>query len=231
MKILSSALLLTFLTLAVQAQSVTGNLATGDMTRDAGEFYDQYTFEVDGARKITVRLESDDFDTYLIVRSPSGLETTNDDFDGIRVSQVELWATEAGTWTVWATSYTGDTSGAYVYSAEQGESATVETIQGRLDHSDTKALKGEYFDTHSWETESAAPFMVELTSLGFDGYLVVTGPNGEVRRNDDAGSVQLSRIGPVTGSGKWKFDVTTVSAGEVGAYDLRIIVLPLPKPE
>ena len=68
--------------------------------------------------------------------------------------------------------------------------------------------------------------IVELLSLGFDGYLVVTGPSGEVHRNDDAGSTQLSRIGPLTGTGKWRIDVTSNSAGETGAYDLRFIVIP-----
>jgi hypothetical protein len=229
MKLFSLVMVSAFATLACQAQSYTGDLATGDMTRDGGEFYDQYTFDVEGARKVTIRLESDDFDTYLVVRAPSGFETTNDDFDGIRVSQIDIWATEPGTWTVWATAYTSGSEGSYLFSMEEGEPATVEVIEGRLDPADAKALKGEYFDTHSWDAPGMNSFLVELMSLGFDGYLVVTSPSGQVWRNDDAGSVQLSRVGPVSGVGKWRFDVTSVSEGEVGAYDLRIIVLPKPQ--
>ena len=229
MRVFFFLFLIVFLSLPARAQTLMGSLDKLDPTRDGGERYDAHTFQVDQTRKLTVRMEavgSETFDTYLIVRSPSGLESVNDDFDGQQVSQLELWATETGTWTVWASQYNTEGGGAYELTIDQGPQANVEVIEGRLDYADQQALKGEYFDTHSWDASSDDQVIFELLSLGFDGYLVVTSPSGQVWRNDDAGSTQLSRVGPVAGAGKWRIDVTSNSIDETGAYDLRLIMLP-----
>lgn len=229
MRALSVLALILFLSLPASGQAIMGSLDPGDSTRESGERYDVHTIQVDVTRKLTVRMEAvvaESFDTYLIIRSPSGIETINDDFDGQQVSQVEVWATETGTWTVWASQYNAEGGGAYRLTIDQGPQAQVQVIQGRLDYSDAKALKGEYFDTHSWDASSDDTIIFELLSLGFDGYLVVTAPSGQVWRNDDAGSTQLSRIGPVSGAGKWRIDVTSNAVDETGAYDLRMIMLP-----
>jgi hypothetical protein len=227
----SFCILILFLvfSLPVNGQAIMGSLDPGDSTRESGERYDVHTLEVEMTRKITVRMEAvveESFDTYLIMRSPSGIETINDDFEGQQVSLIELWATETGTWTIWASQYNSEGGGAYSLTIDKGPQAKVEVIQGRLDYADQKALKGEYFDTHSWDASSSDPVIFEVLSLGFDGYLVVTAPDGQVWRNDDAGSTQLSRIGPVSGAGKWRIDVTSNAIGETGAYDLRLIMLP-----
>ncbi len=222
-------ILILFLSLPSSGQAIMGSLDSGDSTREGGERFDVHIIQVDETRKLTVRMEAvvaESFDTYLIMRSPSGVETINDDFDGQRVSQLEVWATETGTWTVWASQYNAEGGGAYELTIDKGPPAKVDVIQGRLDYADQKALKGEYFDTHSWDASSDDRVIFELLSLGFDGYLVVTSPSGQVWRNDDAGSTQLSRIGPVSGAGTWRIDITSNAIDETGAYDLRLITLP-----
>ncbi|MFT5515425.1 MAG: hypothetical protein ACI80V_001550 [Rhodothermales bacterium] len=228
MKPLAILLPLLLLALPVAAQSITGSLGAADPTRGSGELYDVHTFQLDGPQQVTVRMESANFDTFLIVRSPSGIESTNDDFESQSVSQLEIWATESGEWTVWASQYSSEGMGAYSLSIQRGASAEVSVIQGRLDYADQVALKGEYFDTHSWDVPPASSVIVELLSLGFDGYLVVTSPTGEITRNDDSdsGSTSLSRVGPLSGGGKWRVDVTSNSPAEMGAYDLRLITIP-----
>ena len=211
---------------AASAQTHTGALEAGDRVRDNGARYDVYTFEAREAQQMTVRMASDSFDTFLIVRSPSGIESVNDDYDGERVSLLDFIASEAGTWTVWASAYSEGLGGPYDLVITPGATGTIEKREGRLDHSDAEALKGEYFDEHSFDVSTGAEFIVELYSLGFDGYLVVTAPDGQTWRNDDAGSISLSRIGPLHGTGRWRVTVTSNQAGEVGAYDLRLITLP-----
>ncbi|NNE70851.1 MAG: hypothetical protein HKN29_10885 [Rhodothermales bacterium] len=208
------------------AQQMTGSLDPTDSTRDGGELFDAHTIKVTDTRKLTVRMESPLFDTYLIVRSPSGVETVNDDFDGQEVSQVEVWATEPGEWTVLASQYSSEGGGAYTLDVTQGPIARLEVTEGRLDYADQVALKGEFYDTHTWEASAGDQVIFELLSLGFDGYLVVTSPSGRVWRNDDAGSTRIARVGPVAAAGKWRIDVTSNAVDETGAYDLRVIVLP-----
>ena len=62
--------------------------------------------------------------------------------------------------------------GAYALEVYLGGIGKLEVFPGRLDPSDAVALKGEYYDTHSIDITTSEPFVVELVSLGFDGYLV-----------------------------------------------------------
>lgn len=215
---------LSFAAVPVLAQTTTGSLGSGDAQRGEGVYYDAVTIPVDVPSELTIRMESHDFDTYLIVRSPSGQEMVNDDFESQSVSQVDLIATETGAWTVWASSYGAGMEGEYSLVVTRGRELEIETLQGRLDYRDPVALKGEHFDTITRELPGEGSYIFELISLGFDGYLVVTSPTGEVWRNDDAGSTNVSRVGPVTGAaGTWTIQATSLLAGEQGAYDLNLI--------
>jgi len=232
MKLLLNLAVILILSCSAQAQDheridFEGSLSSGDQTLESGQWYDVFHFDALKGQKVVVRMESSDFDTYLYLNSPSGNSWDNDDYEGESVSQLEVIATEAGEYEIWASSYTSDMGGTYYIVVELGEVAEIVTIQGRLDHADTQALKGEYFDSHVFEITTDVQVQVELMSLGFDGYLIVTSPSGSVWRNDDAGSTSISRIGPVAGEqGKWRVDVTTVSEGEVGAYDVIVSKIP-----
>src|SRR5690606_34286083 len=81
---------------AAQPAVYDGTLDANDPVRPGGQPYDAYPFEVRADQLVTVRMQSPTFDTYLIVRSPSGVETISDDFDGTMISQVDLVAAEPG---------------------------------------------------------------------------------------------------------------------------------------
>ena len=210
------------------AQTYSGTLETGDATRDFGELYDAYAFEAENGQQVTVRMEGDEnLDTYLVVRAPSGAEWNNDDFEGSNISQVSIVAGEAGTWNVWASAYNSEQRGAYSLVITPGPIAEVTTVSGRLDPSDRQSIKGEFYDTLPLDVPSSGAFTVELVSYGFDGFLRVSAPSGQQWRNDDAGSTTLSRVENIAGApGNWTVDITTVAPGQVGAYDLRVIVFP-----
>lgn len=91
-----------------------GELANGDRTLRSGEFYDSFTRTVDAGQALHIRLESTEFDPYLIVRSPSGRQTDNDDTTPQdRNPTVDFPYTEAGTYTVIVTSYRAGERGHY----------------------------------------------------------------------------------------------------------------------
>jgi hypothetical protein len=203
--------------------------ASDPILSDRSAPYEAYEFETETAQQVTVRMESADFDTYLVVESASGVEYENDDFSGTSVSQVRFLATEATTWTAYATAYGSSAEGDYELTITLGGSGEiVETVSGRLDPQDDQLPKGEYVDTHTFEGEAGTRYLIELTSLGFDGFLAVETPAGDMLRNDDAGSTRLSRVGPTAApkAGPWTVYVTTLGEDEVGAYDLRIIAMP-----
>lgn len=225
MRLLSLTLLLG-LAAPATAQTYSGSLDDGDATRDFGELYDPFTFEAQEGQQVTVRMEgTEGLDTYLVVRSPSGMEWTNDDFDGVNVSQVSLVAGEAGAWDVWASAFNSEARGPYTLDVTLGGIAEVTTISGRLDPNDPQTIKGEHYDTFTIEAPESGTFTVELLCYGFDGFLRVTAPNGRMWRNDDAGATTISRVENLSGMpGTWTVDVTTVGEGAVGAYDLRVLV-------
>jgi hypothetical protein len=215
--------LLTAAAASAQPIAIDGALDANDPVRAGGIPYDAYTFDVEEDQLVSVRMQSPTFDTYLIVRSPSGVETISDDFEGTMVSQVDLVAAEPGEWTAWASAYAAGLTGAYTFTVRSSDLGRSQLIQGRLDRQDAQALKGEYFDTHTFESDGDGPVLLQLTSLGFDGYLVVTSPDGTVTREEGATAESL-QVGPLPAArGRWRVDVTTAYAGMVGAYDLRFI--------
>ncbi len=218
--------LLTLLALALPAaaQPLAGTLEDADPSRDSGARYDASTVTLRENQRLVVRMTSDAFDTYLVVKGPKGEEFMNDDFDGTRVSQVEFVAASAGTWTVWASAYSTEGRGAYTLEITPGAVARVETIEGRLDPRDPQLPKGEFFDLLERTFATGAPFTLELLSYGFDGFLVVQSPSGTFYRNDDDGDAHTSRLRDLHPEpGTWKIWVTTTGADAMGAYDLRIV--------
>lgn len=208
---------------AAGGQTHSGDLASGDATRDGGQYVDTYEFQGAESQRVTVTMRGDSFDTYLIVESPSGQQFVNDDFEP-STSQLDLLVGEAGTWQVMASSYGGGESGSYQVDISLGATGATEVHEGRLDTRDTVGIKGEYYDTYTIQVAPGVEFFIELESLGFDGYLAVRGPSGEMWRNDDAGGISLSRVGPLTGAaGDWTVYATSNGPEAVGAYDLRII--------
>ena len=226
------SLLLFLLAPLASAQTFSGTLDNQDRTREGGAYYDEFTFQAGANEMVKVRMSGVDFDTYLLVIPPSdGVPYVNDDFEGVSVSQVEFLARASGMYTIQASAYTSGLTGTYDVTITLGPVAEVETIEGRLVPGDEEAIKGEYYDEHIIQGGRDGQISFELLSYGFDGFLVVRSPSGHVFRNDDATGLsymgtgmRISRIEPMANeSGVWTVYATSLSTGEVGAYDLRVI--------
>ncbi len=192
-----------------------------------GKPYDAYTITASEGNEITVTMNGDGFDTYLIVKSPTGREWTNDDFGSTRVSQVQFNAPTSGTYTIWATAFSESGRGSYQVRTTETAATILFTESGRLDYEDEQLIKGEYYDSFTVTAPSSGEFYVELMPLGFNGFMRVTSPSG-LRQSTDPygyyGDNRSTRIGPFVGErGTWTVEVTTSTANEVGAYDVRVI--------
>jgi hypothetical protein len=216
----------------------TGRLELGDGSDAFGRFFDVYRYESPGGERLVVDLESDAFDTVLTLRSPSGIEESNDDRgDGTLHSRVSIPSAAAGTWTITATSYSAGAGGEYRLTLRagelgqpvddsfvaEGEPLTVgQTVSGTLADSDAQLGTGEFIDT--WVIEAAAGDGVTVTieSPDFDTYLLARGPDGFSVDNDDANGTnsQAELTFPV--DGRYEISVTSYAPGEIGAYTLRV---------
>ena len=104
-------------------------------------------------------------------------------------------------------------------------------MEGRLVPGDEQALKGELYDEYVVQGDQRGQIWFELLSYGFDGFLVVRSPSEQMFRNDDASGmaysgsgIRVSHIESMPNEpGIWTVYATSLSAGEMGAYDLRVI--------
>ncbi|MFO0692725.1 MAG: caspase family protein [Polyangiales bacterium] len=100
---------------------IAGELADGDETLRSGEYYDRYRHTFTPGSSVRIRLESNDFDPYLIMRTPSGEQLDNDDVErGERAAGFDIPSAENGEYTLLATTYQPGERGRYTLSFGQG---------------------------------------------------------------------------------------------------------------
>lgn len=112
-----------------------GVLEAGDALLDAGEYCDYYTFKGSPGDTAVVMLSTDEFDSYLIVRAPSGDQLDNDDYEGDESRSVVTFPMrESGTYTIGVTSYEPAETGGYsvLVELEAGAPALRKPLEGEL---------------------------------------------------------------------------------------------------
>jgi len=214
-----------------------GELSASDTTLESGEFYDTFSFLAEPGDRIRVDLNSNEFDTYLIVVPPTGEQIENDDADSASHSSLDFAASETGRYVVYATSYSEGETGDYLLTiaAAQPDENTTEiaqpevilvdsTAHGTLDSSDSSLDEGEFRDLYTFSAEAGQAVRVELRSADFDTWLAVMTPSDDVFQNDDfEGAVTLSSVAliiPETGT--YTIIATSYDAGETGEYSLSL---------
>ena len=92
-----------------------GMLESGDAVLDDGSLYDQYRFSGEQGQFASIFLESDDFDSYLILLDPQGQRISeNDDISRTnRNSRLVVTLPETGVYTAVANSYSAGKTGNY----------------------------------------------------------------------------------------------------------------------
>lgn len=109
----------------VPLEPVRGTLSRGDGQMRSGEFRDFVNRTFAPGQLVEARLESDDFDAYLIVMPPSGGQTDNDDLAGTNAG-IDILSAEEGTYRFTVTSYAEGETGDYVLRFRSWEMASEE---------------------------------------------------------------------------------------------------------
>ncbi len=105
------------------AHTFSGALDASDARLASGEFTEVHTFDGEAGEPVRVEMTSSDFDTYLLVASPSGEQVDNDDCAPGETSRscVEFVMPEAGRYRVTATSYRPGETGRYALRISQAD--------------------------------------------------------------------------------------------------------------
>ena len=91
---------------AIRQPEVGGTLVAGDARLNSGEFADYWSLPLAAGASVQLRLTSSDFDSYLMLRTPSGEQLDNDDLaPGVTDSGLDIPVAQAGEYTVIVTSY------------------------------------------------------------------------------------------------------------------------------
>lgn len=221
---------------------IAGQLRPGDSTLQSGEYVDTFVLEGRAGQHVVVRLASDAFDPYLLIRGPANFRADNDDeAQGQSNARLDVRLPADGRYTISATSYKAGESGAYTLhvdaagdappvaaTAGDGDREGVirpgETAAGQLARGDGALRSGEYVDTWRLEGRAGARYTIRLTSSAFDPYLIVRGPNGLSEENDDGeGGGTASRLAvTMPADGALLISATSYKPGESGAYALTV---------
>jgi CHAT domain-containing protein/tetratricopeptide (TPR) repeat protein len=94
--------------------SIEGELSEEDATLEDGSLYDVYPFEGEAGQIIKIELESDEFDTYLILADENGQTIgENDDNNGETNSSLTIELPRSATYQIVANSYDSSGRGQY----------------------------------------------------------------------------------------------------------------------
>lgn len=186
--------------------------------------------------RISIILESDDFDSYLYVTGP-GLSSvlTDDDGAGDLNSLVELTLSSAGPYTVVASALSSGSFGAYVLRAEEAADLNTltidgrvvdlgQTVDGRLLADDPIVLDGRRGQVWGIDVNAGQRAVIDLGSEDYDTYLYLVGPGiNEPMSDDDGGDGTNSQI-TVTfpESGTYRIIASSYGTDGSGAFTLSV---------
>lgn len=177
--------------------AVEGRLNRRDTQLSSGEYYDTIMFNGRAGQGITLSMESDQIDTYVMLRGPGGLSLDNDDGSDGTNSHLEATLPQDGEYSILATSYSAGETGRYTIRLEEGTSAQ-QNATGRV----YAILAGitDYEDSNDlpYCAEDAEKLGEELTATGImaDESIILT--NSQVTRQnlEDAFMTVAQSAGP-----------------------------------
>lgn len=231
-------------------QTVQGELSSADPVLEDDTHFDVWRFQGQAGHVYRATLRSDDFDAYLAVGSRAeGCDDCESDDDGAggTDSQVEFRAPSDGMFEIRANSLMAGETGAYTVELQdlgQGEMEPEEessmpsdataipidsgpAVQGELTEGDAQAEDESFYDLYVYRGRGGAAITISLSSEDFDAFLVVgqdvDGVFQVLETNDDgpAGTDSFLRI-TLPDDGAYLIRANTLSAGETGAYTIRL---------
>jgi len=215
-----------------------GELAAGDMTHRDGELIDWIEVQTEPGQTIEVDLHSEDFDTFVIVQSPTGETAQNDDWegDGGR-SRLSTAITRPGVHRVGVTTFEPGMSGQYKLDIRitEGNDPRLQRevisllpggdVEGALAYGDVMGDNGQFADRYTFDAVQGQQVVIDLKASHFDTYLSLVLPDGETIANDDFDGEGHSQISfEAEQSGPYRLMATSFGSDELGDYQLSLSI-------
>lgn len=231
-----------------QARPITlGTAATGELTEtdwseeENDRLYDVWTFRGRGGQRVSARMESDDFDTYLnLGRMENGtftsLATDDDGGEEGTDSRLSHVLPEDGEYVIRASSY-GDQGGAYTLNVEErvmrapAAARPLEPgrqVEGELDEDDAVLdTDGSFYELWSYRGHAGEQLRIRMDSEAFDTYVAIGRMEGgcgdfeEIATMDDGGDGTNTLLEiTLPEDGEYVIRANSFSAEQTGAYTI-----------
>lgn len=221
-------------------RTASGELTASDPALSDQTHYDCYSILTSPGQRIQIDLTSSAFDSYMIVGGGSCANLTNaqhDDDGGDGLNARMVIEGDGGLYYIYANSVGAGATGAYQLRASLAGPAPAvtrlnvgQTVSGTLSASDPTLSDNSHYDCFSVQTRAGQRLQIDQTSSAFDSYLSVGTGGCEslsgAQRDDDSGGDLNARI-VYEGDGSVLYiQANSVSAGETGAYQLRVSSAP-----
>ncbi len=202
-------------------QLIEGTLEAEDTKNPVDRsFVDSYPVEVSGDQLLIAALVSREFDPYLELTNDSGEVVAFNDDSGPDVNAyLAVFLPNPGTYELRATTFEGETQGAYqlgyaLESPDWQESLTGELQEGDQQHPQDNT----WMDTHTLSGRAGQTLLVHLSSYTFDAFLQILDPKGNVVAQDDdqGGGTDALVILYLTQSGDYTIRANTFSDATAG---------------
>lgn len=215
---------------------IQGELTRNDPTRPFGEHVDWIELPTEPGQTIQVRLTASAFDTFLIIESPTGRQTENDDWEGKSdESRLEYRITEPGVHRIGVSSFEPKQTGTYRLEVLILPAPDVDTLRevitlapgravpGELMYGDATLEYGELTDRYRFDAVAGQQVTIDLRSQEFDTYLKLINPDGEELVNDDFDGKAHSRLSFIAEqTGAYRLYAASYDPDTTGNYTLSL---------
>ncbi|MFM7736140.1 MAG: PPC domain-containing protein [Alphaproteobacteria bacterium] len=205
---------------------VTGDLSFGDCASLRSQQGDLYTFEGEAGQVVTIELASGSFDAWLALFGHGGnLLAENDDAGATPDSRIEFRLENSGTFTIWATSYSGVATGPYALDLAATAAcpstpiARGQGIDATLGQGGCPSWLSRFDDFYEFEAEAGEQVKIRLRSNVFSGSVRLVDPTGVPLASGDArtaSEVVIEARTDVTGT--HRIVVSSLKSGATGPY-------------
>ncbi|MBZ0296617.1 MAG: PPC domain-containing protein [Anaerolineae bacterium] len=210
-----------------------GESVSGELSESQPEAL--YTFSGEQGQSIIITLTSDDFDAYLRLQDEAGDDiATDDDSAGGFNSQIgPLPLPTNDTYTVVATSLSGNATGSYTLTVDRSSVEPDDTEDMDTDSSMQTIEYGQTIEdeltsevlarVYSFTGAEGDAVTIRLSSDEFDSYLTLQDSNGTTLLTDDDGAGSLnSLIGPyaLPADDTYTIIASSLSGDAIGSYTL-----------
>ncbi|PRY65248.1 hypothetical protein B0H98_103191 [Vreelandella songnenensis] len=190
----------------------------------------EFTLTIEEAGMYQLEMRSDEFDAYLELDGPNGYHREDDDSAGDLDARISDFLAP-GEYTLTARAPYGEGEGLFTLTAEPRELPGDGELRNDGAIVPDDSLNGWYSGqdlTYQIEVEEAGLYQIDMTSSDVDAYLVLEGPNGYYREDDDSGGDLDARIADFLEPGTYELTARTAYGTDSGLFTITMAPHALP---